>query len=240
MAMRFVKLFYDFLDDVEMLEMEERGRLVTAMLLHARGEAVPDGLLAGNERFLFPAFRAQLDRDAEAYRRRVETSRKSAMKRWRPDGDPDEDPDGGEPMPTHANAYKTRNRTMKKEKEQEEEKEEGEGEEEDKASRAPGFAPPTLREVVDYCRERGLNVDGDHFWRYYQANGWVAGRSPIVDWRAKLHDWEVNQRGGPGRGKSPPVNPALDYPQREYRAEDFGDDFFFDLREYADPAHPFP
>ena len=43
-------------------------------------------------------------------------------------------------------------------------------------------------------------------------------------------------RGG-GSGRAEPwVNPALNYQQREYRDEDFGDDFFEDLTKYVQEA----
>ena len=53
MALCYLKLFYDMLDEVEPLSMEERGRLMTAMLQYARDGAstLP---LTGAERILFP------------------------------------------------------------------------------------------------------------------------------------------------------------------------------------------
>ena len=42
------------------------------------------------------------------------------------------------------------------------------------------------------------------------------------------------RRASSGRGGNPPANPALDYKQREYRDEDFGDDFFIDLDQYGE------
>lgn len=63
-----------------------------------------------------------------------------------------------------------------------------------------------------------------------------------------LHEWrdegvrtvdEAKARHEAARASRPasgpaPVNPALNYIQREYRDEDFGDDFFVDLDKYAD------
>ena len=67
MSMSYVKLFYDWPEATAMLSDAERGRLAEAMVRYARGER--DGLrLEGNEQFLFPAYAAQLDRDAQHYR----------------------------------------------------------------------------------------------------------------------------------------------------------------------------
>lgn len=57
----YIKLFVDYLDAIEPLGDAERGRLFTALLEYARTGEAPQ--LSGNERFLFPMMRAQIDRD---------------------------------------------------------------------------------------------------------------------------------------------------------------------------------
>ena len=57
----YIKLFVDYLDAIEPLGDAERGRLFTSLLLYAKTGAVPQ--LGGNERFLFPMMKAQIDRD---------------------------------------------------------------------------------------------------------------------------------------------------------------------------------
>lgn len=57
----YIKLFIDYLDAIEPLGDAERGRLFTSLLEYARSGASPQ--LNGNERFLFPMMRAQIDRD---------------------------------------------------------------------------------------------------------------------------------------------------------------------------------
>lgn len=65
--MTYIKLFIDYLDAIEPLGDAERGRLFTSLLVYARtGEATQ---LGGNERFLFPMMRAQIDRDKPKYKR---------------------------------------------------------------------------------------------------------------------------------------------------------------------------
>lgn len=59
--MVYIKLFVDYLDAIEPLGDAERGRLFTALLEYARTGEAPQ--LGGNERFLFPMMRAQIDRD---------------------------------------------------------------------------------------------------------------------------------------------------------------------------------
>ena len=60
----YIKLFVDYLDAIEPLGDAERGRLFTSLLEYARSGEAPQ--LNGNERFLFPMMRAQIDRDNAA------------------------------------------------------------------------------------------------------------------------------------------------------------------------------
>ena len=65
MAMKFIKVFYDWLDGWEALTMEERGRMMTILLQFARGEEPMEP--EGNERFLLPVYRQCIVRDQEIY-----------------------------------------------------------------------------------------------------------------------------------------------------------------------------
>ena len=65
MAMKFIKVFYDWLDGWEVLTMEERGRMMTILLQFARGEEPMEP--EGNERFLLPVYRQCIVRDQEIY-----------------------------------------------------------------------------------------------------------------------------------------------------------------------------
>ena len=43
--------------------------------------------------------------------------------------------------------------------------------------------PPSLEEIESYCRERGNQVDPEHFYHYYPSNGWRVERrkrSPLA------------------------------------------------------------
>lgn len=81
MAIEYFCAYHSYLEMLEPLTDSERGRLFTACLEYSRTGEAPQ--LNGNERFLFPAFRAQIDRDAEKYRRTCDANREKAAKRWR-------------------------------------------------------------------------------------------------------------------------------------------------------------
>ena len=56
----------------------------------------------------------------------------------------------------------------------------------------PRFAPPVLDEVKAYCAERKNTVDAEHWYSYYEANGWMVGRNKMKDWKASVRTWEKN------------------------------------------------
>ena len=78
----FVKIFVDYLDAIEPLGDAERGRLFTSLLTYARTGEVPQ--LGGNERFLFPMMKAQLDRDVAEYNAKIEQKSEAGKKGGRP------------------------------------------------------------------------------------------------------------------------------------------------------------
>lgn len=79
----YVCLYSSYLESVAPFSEAERGRLLTAMLVYAvRGEEVR---LPGNERYLWPTIKSQIDRDAAAYRERCEKNKENGKKGGRPE-----------------------------------------------------------------------------------------------------------------------------------------------------------
>ena len=76
-----------------------------------------------------------------------------------------------------------------------------EGKEENKLKK---FIKPTILEISDYCFERNNKIDATHFFDYYEANGWMAGRVKMKDWKATVRTWEKNDYKKPHQnGQSP-------------------------------------
>ncbi len=55
---------------------------------------------------------------------------------------------------------------------------------------------PTLEEVKDWCRERGLRADPERFWNYYNSVGWMRGSTPVRDWKSLLAVWRDFDKKG--------------------------------------------
>lgn len=51
------------------------------------------------------------------------------------------------------------------------------------------FSPPSVRDVADYCQEKGYTVDAERFVDYYASVGWKRGNTPVKDWKAAVRTW---------------------------------------------------
>lgn len=70
----------------------------------------------------------------------------------------------------------------------------GEAKGEGETAKRTRFTPPTLSEVEAYCKERASPVNPQRFVDYYTANGWMAGRNHMKDWRAAVRNWESREK----------------------------------------------
>lgn len=66
----------------------------------------------------------------------------------------------------------------------------------------PGFRPPTVEDVTQYCKTRGNKVDPQRFVDFYESKGWVVGKSKMKSWEASVRTWErdgktLDTMGGP-------------------------------------------
>ena len=62
----YIKLFFSFSEETSALTDAEIGRIIRQMLAYAESGDT-DSILEGNERFLFPVYKSQIDRDVERY-----------------------------------------------------------------------------------------------------------------------------------------------------------------------------
>lgn len=54
------------------------------------------------------------------------------------------------------------------------------------------FCKPTVEEISEYCLEKKLKVDAQHFYDYYESNGWKVGKNKMQDWQATARNWARN------------------------------------------------
>lgn len=192
MELTYIKVFVDYLDAIEPLGDAERGRLFTALLTYARSGEAPQ--LGGNERFLFPMMRAQIDRDVLS----MDDLSKTRSESGKMGGRPKKQTEAKKP-----NAFLESKKSKDKDKEEDKDilppispngdisPQRGEP----TAEKRKRFVAPSVDEVRAYCKERGNSVDPQRFVDFYMANGWTQGRGkPIKDWRAAVRTWEVRDK----------------------------------------------
>lgn len=66
----------------------------------------------------------------------------------------------------------------------------------DKPTKTKRFVKPSLEELTEYFRERGITQDAEaaKFHDYYESNGWRVGKNPMKDWRSAVRNW-IRQSG---------------------------------------------
>lgn len=224
MAMEYVPIFFDWVEVTGELNDQEKGRLIDAIVLYAQGGEWQERI-KGNEKYLFPAFRRQIDRASEISRVRAQAGRTGAEQREANRSKcMQTDANAGKEKQTHANGYKTC-----KEEEKEKENEEEYKNKARESNRAQG---PTLDEVRGFCEMTGSKIDPIRFWNYYEARHWMAGHSAITDWKACLRSWERDEKAR-DKAKTKTVS-AQQYTQREYTNEELlaiNDDLIEEARE---------
>jgi predicted phage replisome organizer len=62
--------------------------------------------------------------------------------------------------------------------------------EKDSCSTQQQFKKPTIKEIQDYCSERGNKISAEYFFDYYEAKGWIVGKGKMKDWKAVVRVWE--------------------------------------------------
>lgn len=178
MAIEYFNAYHSYLKSIEPLNDAERGRLFTALLEYSSTGVSPD--LRGNERFIFPTMKEQIDRDMQKYEAKCNQNRENVLRRYANVND----------------GIRTGTKpTKEKEKEKAKEKEK-ESTPPISPSRGTRFTPPTLDEVRAYCFERGGKVSAEKWYDYYTANGWKVGKNPMKDWKAAVRNWERTEKHG--------------------------------------------
>ena len=87
------------------------------------------------------------------------------------------------------------------------------------------FEKPTLSEIEQYCIERKNNVNAEHFFDYYESNGWKVGKNSMKDWKAAVRTWERSEYRKPNskkNSKEDAINVVKEL-MNEYANEQFED-----------------
>ncbi len=220
MARSFLKIYFDFDEKTDELTDNEKGRLLLAMLRYAMTAQKP--VLTGNERFLFSAFKSEIDRDIATYNAKIANGNLGGRPAM-------EKPNETENNLTKPNATEHNLNAKNKNKEQEEDIKETHLKVRKEKLR---FSPPTIEEVTVYCRERGNRVDPQRFVDFYASKGWKVGHQPMTDWKAAVRTWERDDRDHATPQRVKTVS-AQAYTQRQYTEDELTRDSIAELMTAA-------
>ena len=214
---RYIMLFGDTQDAVDMLDDAAAGRLLKAILAYARdGTEVS---LPGDERLVYRMLMAQFARDEEAYRKKSERNRLQYEQRRATASAVQRDSAPFSPQ------YQDKDEDHDNNQDQDQDKDkDNDNDKEGFCARARGgerFTPPTPADVAAYCQEAGLKFDPARFCDYNASRGWLVSGRPMTDWRAAARLWASRgdlpaAAGSAGTPRPPRVLEQQTYAQREY------------------------
>lgn len=216
-AKKTLVLYHDIRAPLELLDDEERGKLLSAILIYSEYGELPE--FEGALQMAFAFIRTAIDRDADKWeekrQKRVEAGRAGGQKRAENLRIADEQAlanqanatsakqtkqsqanqavpvPGNVPVPVPGNVPVPVNGIERGA---------------DKPPRASRFTPPSVEEVSAYCQERRNSVDAQRFVDFYASKGWKVGKEAMKDWKAAVRTWERRDEHGHERNTSD--NPA--------------------------------
>lgn len=203
--MKYLKVWTSFRGVMKYLNDAEKGRLFDMMLIYAESFVEPADFI-GNERFTWPAAKQLIDLTFSENMKQRENGKKG--------GRPKTQQNPNKPTETQINPNEPNKTLKEKESKEKESKEKENNEKKSHSEIYRRFTPPTIQEVMDYCKERGNNVDPERFVDFYSSKGWKVGNQPMKDWKAAVRTWEKSEK------KPVQLLPAQDYRQRDYSGED--------------------
>ena len=205
----YVPIFFDWVEVTGELNAQEKGRMIDAIVLYAQGGNWQEQI-KGNERYLFPAFKKQIDRANEISENKSEAAKQREAQK-------------AQESTKSTTEHKIPNNNYNKEENKEENNNSKEKSVKEKA--ASRFSPPTVDQVRAYCQERGNKANAEAFCDFYASKGWKVGGNPMKDWQAAVRTWERRddysvRPGGGKKAQEPKQVHAQAYTQRVYTEED--------------------
>lgn len=191
-------MYTEYAEQIELLSMEQRGLLFTAIMAYAAGNDMPE--MDAVTAMAFSFIRSRMDADNEKYQKTCEARREAGKKGGRPKAeqknhDEAEKADASEENQKEAkkaNGFFEKQNNPDIDNDIDNDKKEStlKGTKE----KSPRFIPPTIDDVMEYCKEKRLNVDCQRFVDFYESKGWMIGKNKMKDWRAAVRNWARGQR----------------------------------------------
>ena len=140
-------LYAEYMEHIELLNMEQRGELFTAIFLYTSTGQVPE--LDGATAMAFSFIRKQLDKDQKKYDETCKKRSEAGKLGGRPKAN------GSSEKAKKANGFSEKQMKAKK---ADNENDNDLKESTLKSAKEKRFAPPTLDDVMGYCREKDMRL----------------------------------------------------------------------------------
>lgn len=197
MARAFLKVFFDFEERTEKLSETERGRLLVGMLHYAKTGEEPE--LTGNEQFIWPVFKGEIDKEIQSYEIKVANGSKGG----RPPKEPEESENNRNKPNKTENNRNAQEQEQEYEQEQEQEEERTDDDDDSRARAREAAVKNTFKvsvgrtgtpeEVSSLCGTASIYGFGPEVTA--EALRIAAGkgaRSPVSYAKKILMEWEEN------------------------------------------------
>lgn len=102
-----------------------------------------------------------------------------------------------------------------------EDKEVEESKEEKKKTTRKRFVKPSIEEVRAFIKENGYHVVPEKWFYYYEANGWMVGKTKMKDWESAIRKWEYSDY--PNQNHKQGQLPIIEHTEEEKREQFAGD-----------------
>ena len=202
---------------IQRLTMEQRGLLLTAIMMHESGDdLLPE--MDGATAMAYDFIAADLDENREKYEEQCRKNAENAAKKATATDRKRPLPTASEPERNALDSDSECDSDFENDIEPEKKRENRE--------KKPRFSPPSLSEIKAYCQERVRDghpaVNPEKFRDYYEANGWKVGKNPMKDWKAAVRNWEQREKDSqkpekpPDRNKYTPKGDYFNFDQRQY------------------------
>ncbi len=215
-------MYIDHMEQIELLTMEQRGILLTALMQYAAGQGLPELDPITNMAFSF--IKSRMDKDLKKYEevvnKRREAGRRGGIAKAEnarqnvaePDTEHQTLANADKGQQTVANA-KSAKQMVANVPDSEYVNDNDKKERHLKVSKEK-FVPPTVEEVQEYCLKSGYTVDAEKFIDFYVSKGWMVGKNKMKDWKAAVRNWSR------GRQQAAPAkvitNRFNNFRQRDY------------------------
>lgn len=210
MALEYIPFYYSYRKKIEKLSDQEVGRLVRALLEY--GEAGEAEELTGRESIAFDFIADDIDRAKKSYEDKCTKNRANSMKRHEKETDVRPNTTEYDRIQSNTTVYESyQTKDKDKDKDKNKDKDNISPSNDGRDTRAVRATSPTVDEVKAYAQEKGLTVDPQAFWDYFDAGDWVDSEGkPVRNWKQKMLTWAKYEpkKGGNSRNEQPNYQPT--------------------------------